>query len=317
MSFADMKKNRMSFDDLSTKLAEAGGEKKSYADERMWYPKTDDAKNGYAVIRFLPTSENDDLPFVKLFSHGFKGKNGQWMFENCPTTVKGECPVCEANKAVTETYGGWDSTPEDVKNGTVRRRKRKMSYYSNVYIVDDPQTPENNGKVVIFRYGKKIFDKIMSATKPEFKDETPIQPFDMWEGANFKLKIRQGEGQTNYDSSSFEAVSQFLPDDAKMEAVWKSQYSLNSLIAADQFASYDDLKKRLNRIEGVTAAAPTAENVSEPKAASVGDKPKFKAPAEAPVENNGFTEDEIPAPETEATTDDDDAMNYFSELAED
>ena len=315
-----MKKNRMSFDDLSTKLAEAGGEKKSYVDERMWYPKTDDQKNGYAVIRFLPTSENDDLPFVKLFSHGFKGKNGQWMFENCPTSIGGDCPVCEANKSVTEQYGGWDSTPEDVKNGTVRRRKRKMSYYSNVYIVNDKANPENNGKVVIFRYGKKIFDKIMSATKPEFEDEAAIQPFDMWEGANFKLKIRQVEGQTNYDSSSFDAVSQFLKSDEEMEAVYKSQYELKSLIAEDQFKPYEDLKKHLNRIEGVVSEAPTAANMSDPKAAaSTGAKPQFKA-AEAPVENNGFSEDEIPQAETNSVDsteeDDSEAMDYFSNLAD-
>lgn len=327
MSFASMKKNRMSFEDLSTQLEDAGGtgSNKSYQDERLWYPKLDENKNGYAVIRFLPSTEDGKLPFVQLYNHGFKGETGKWLFENCPTTKReghpnGEdCPVCEANREVTESYGGWDSTPESVKNALPRRRKRKLSYYSNIYVVSDPETPENEGKVFIFKYGKRIFDQLSAAAKPPFPDKAAIQPFDMWKGANYKLKIRQVEKQTNYDSSEFELESQFLSSDEAMEAVFNQQYNLSELVADDKFSSYEDIKKNLNRVEGGDKAASTAESVdkpaSEPAAQNdMSSKPKFKdqaakpaAQTEAPkaeVDENGFDED-------------DDAMNYFAGLAED
>jgi len=325
MSFASMKKNTMSFEELSNKLEDAGGgsKGKSYNDERQWYPKLDDQKNGYAVIRFLPTSDKDVdangeplVPFAKLYSHGFKGETGQWYFENCPTTLDNDCPVCQANRAIVESHGGWDTTPKSAKDGPIRNRKRKLSYYSNIYVVSDPETPENEGKVFLFKYGKKIFDQLMEAIKPSFPDKTPIKPFDMWKGANYKLKIRQVENQTNYDSSEFEAMSQFLPTNEEMEAVYNQQYTLKDLNAPDKFKEFVDLEKRFNRVEGGEKSTTTAETIDEKSTAtekSVAAKPQFKEKEaeptkveEAPkeVDDNGFSED-------------DDAMNYFASLAED
>jgi len=318
MSFASMKKNDMSFEELSNKLEDAGGSKgKSYNDDRQWYPKLDEQKNGYAVIRFLPASENDDLPFVKLYSHGFKGETGQWYFENCPTTLDNDCPVCSANRAIVESHGGWDTTPKSVKDGAIRNRKRKLSYYSNIYVVSDPETPENEGKVFIFKYGKRIFDQLMVAAKPEFPDETPIQPFHMWNGANYKLKIRQVDQQTNYDSSEFEKMSQFLPTDEEMSAVYDQEYTLKELNDKDKFKEFPELEKRFNRVEGGEKSTATAETIDETPSQekTISEKPKFKNKAAEP-------EKEKEAVVSESTKDengfdeDDEAMNYFQNLAE-
>lgn len=283
MSFKDMKKNRMSFDELNTELEKSSkGGGNFQKDDRMWYPALDEAKNGFAIIRFLPASEGDDLPFVKMFSHGFKNNN-QWLIENCPTTIGKECPVCESNTEMCNSGN---------KEGA-KGRFRKTNYYANVYIVQDKKNPENEGQVRLFRFGTKIFDKLMGASKPAFEDEDPINPFDMWEGANFKLKIRQVERQTNYDSSEFEAPSQLLPTDDEMEAVWKSQYKLSEIIGEDKFKSYEDIEKRLNKVLGNTQrVAPSAthdEDVAEQ--ASVG----------------GVTESSSVSEESE----DDDVMSYF------
>jgi len=304
----------MSFDDLSSKLNEASGGSKNYDDERVWYPKTDDVGNGYAVIRFLPASENDELPFVQMYAHGFKGGTGKWYFENCPTTLNNDCPVCAANREIVESHGGWESTPKDVKDGVIRNRKRKMNYYSNIYVVSDPETPENEGKVFLFKYGKKIMDKLQSAAAPEFKDETAIQPFDFWDGANFKLKIRKVDRQTNYDSSSFEDPSQLLPTDKEMEKVYKQEYTLSDLIAADKFKEMDDLQKNFNRVEGnTTAAKPSVdESLDEPAPVDkIAEKPVFggkKDKADEPKET--------PVVEASSNDDDDDALSYFASLAE-
>ncbi len=196
-------------------------EKKSYVDERLWKPELDTSGNGYAVIRFLPAIEGEDLPWVKLFSHAFQGPTGQWYIENSRTTLGrgdvGKDPVSEYNSSL------WNSGVETDKE-IARKQKRKLSYYSNIYVVSDSKNPHNEGKVFLFRYGKKIFDKLMAAMQPEFEDESPINPFDFWKGANFKLKIRKVDGYWNYDKSEFEAPSAILDDDSAIERIWKEQY---------------------------------------------------------------------------------------------
>lgn len=252
--FSALKKSSSSslskLNDELTKLATPSN--KPQDDERMWRPEVDKAGNGYAVIRFLPAPAGEDVPFVRLFDHAFKGDGG-WLIDGCLTTVGEKCPVCEHNSALWNT-----GTKEN--QATVRNQKRKLSFISNVYIVKDPAHPENEGKVMLFKYGKKIFDKLNAAMNPEFEDETPLNPFDMWMGANFKLKIRKVEGYPNYDKSEFEAPSALFDDDDQLEAVWKKEYALSTFLERKNFKTYDEIKNRLHKVlnvEGVGASAPT------------------------------------------------------------
>ena len=205
-------------------------EKKSYVDERLWKPELDKSGTGQAVIRFLPAPDGEELPWVKMFKHAFQGSTGKWYIENSLTTVGKQDPVSEHNTALWNT--GLESDKE-----TARKQKRKLEYYSNIYVVSDPKHPENEGKVFLFRYGKKIFDKIMAAMQPEFEDETPINPFDFWEGANFKLKIRKVDGFWNYDKSEFDSVTPLADSDEKLDGIWKTQYSLQEFLAPTNFLS--------------------------------------------------------------------------------
>jgi len=242
-SFKDLKKNRISNLESLSKQVEKLAEKPSYGDDRIWKCERDKSGNGYAVIRFLPASNNEDVPWVQMWSHGFKGPGG-WYIENSLTTLGKDDPVSKANTAL------WNSGIESDKN-IARDRKRKLSYYSNILVLEDSANAENEGKVFLFRYGKKIFEKITSVMNPEFKDETPLNPFDFWEGANFKLKIRQVEGYANYDKSEFAGQSKlFDGDDAKCEAIWKQQYALQELVSADNFKSYQELEARFNTVVG-------------------------------------------------------------------
>jgi hypothetical protein len=246
-SFKDLKQNRMNNLEALTKKVEKLSEKPSYGDDRIWKCERDTTGNGYAVIRFLPASSNEDVPWVRLWTHGFKGPGG-WYIENSLTTPRENSPsgtddpVSKANTAL------WNSGIESDKN-IARERKRKLSYYSNILVLEDSANSENEGKVFLFRYGKKIFEKIESVMNPEFKDETPTNPFDYWEGANFKLKIRQVEGYANYDKSEFASPSKLYEgDDTKLEELWKTQYSLQDIIAADKFKSYQELEARFNTV---------------------------------------------------------------------
>ena len=220
-------------------------DKKSYVDERLWKPELDTSGNGYAVLRFLPAIEGEDLPWAKLFSHAFQGPTGQWYIENSRTTLGrgdiGKDPASEYNSSL------WNSGVETDKE-IARKQKRKLSYYSNIYVVSDSKNPHNEGKVFLFRYGKKIFDKLMAAMQPEFEDEKPINPFDFWKGANFKLKIRKVDGFWNYDKSEFEAPSPVLDDDSAIERIWKEQYPLADFTAPSNFKSYEELKTRLDAV---------------------------------------------------------------------
>ena len=267
-------------------------EKKSYVDERLWKPELDKSGNGYAVIRFLPAPTGEELPWVKIWKHAFQGPTGKWYIENSLTTLNGQKdPVSDYNSQL------WNSGLESDKE-IARKQKRKLEYYSNIYVVSDSKHPENEGKVFLFRYGKKIFDKLMAAMQPEFEDETPINPFDFWEGANFKLKIRKVDGYWNYDASSFENVSALKDNDDELNAIWKNQYSLQEFLAPTNFKSYDELKKRLDDVLSGTVTASAAAMMDE----DVVETPVMKSE---------------PAPSIPSVdaTDEDDTMSYFQKLA--
>jgi len=271
-------------------------EKKSYVDERLWKPELDKSGNGYAVIRFLPAPEGEELPWVKLWKHAFQGPTGKWYIENSLTTLNGgKDPVSEYNSQL------WNSGLESDKE-IARKQKRKLEYYSNIYVVSDSKHPENEGKVFLFRFGKKIFDKMMAAMQPEFEDETPINPFDFWEGANFKLKIRKVDGYWNYDASSFENVSALSDDDAVLEGIYKKQYSLQEFLAPTNFKSYDELKKRLDDVLSGTVTASAAAMMDE----DVVETPVMKSePAPS-----------MPSTPSPSEEDEDDTMSYFQKLAQ-
>ena len=296
-SFANLKRNRNSFEKLS-KAVEAtstGGSENSKDDNRFWQPTVDKAGNGMAVIRFLPAPAvdgDDALPWVRTFSHGFQGPGG-WFIDNCLTTLNEKCPVCEHNNTL------WNSGIEANKE-IARKQKRKLSYVANVLVVSDPGNPSNEGQIKLFKFGKKIFDKITEAMNPEFADETPVNPFDMWEGANFKLKIRNVEGYRNYDKSEFADVSALLDgDDEKLEELWKKEYSLKDFTEKKNFKPYDQLKGRLDKVLGF-AGAPIAKSKAEDTTVA------FK---------EDFTST-IPTAANASLSEDDDDLNYFKSLAE-
>ena len=267
-------------------------EKKSYVDERLWKPQVDKSGNGYAVLRFLPAIEGEEMPWVRVWNHAFQGPTGQWYIENSLTTLNQKDPVSEYNSQL------WNSGVESDKE-IARKQKRKLQYFANVYVVEDTMNPENTGKVMLYRFGKKIFDKLMEAMQPEFADETPINPFDMWEGANFKLKIRKVDGYWNYDKSEFESPSQLKPTDEELEAIYKKEHSLAEFLAPSNFKSYDELKTRLDAVLSGTVATKTAAAMVEED--EVPFKPDFKSEP-APVMATADAEE-------------DDAMSYFEKLA--
>ena len=272
-------------------------EKKSYVDERLWKPVVDKSGNGYAVIRFLPAPAGEELPWVRLWNHAFQGPTGQWYIENSLTTMNQNDPVSEYNSAL------WNSGVESDKE-IARKQKRKLQYYSNIYVVEDSMNPENNGKVMLYRYGKKIYDKLMESMQPEFADETPINPFDLWEGANFKLKIRKVDGYWNYDKSEFSDPSQLKPTDEELETIYGKTHSLADFTAPSNFKSYDELKARLDAVlSGTVATAKTAAAMVEE------DTVDFTPPASTP------TPEPQTAPFVAPSNNDDDAMSYFEKLA--
>jgi hypothetical protein len=290
MSFTDLKrKSQSNFQFLQKELEKSSTT--SGADSRLWKPELDASGNGYAVIRFLPAPDGESVPWAKVYSHAFKG-NGGWLIDNCLTTNGDKCPVCAANSKL------WNSGIESDK-ATARDRKRKLSYYSNIYVVTDPKNPENEGNVMLFKYGKKIHDKILAAMQPEFQDETPVNVFDFWEGANFKIKIKTVGGYWNYDSSEFTSPAALNSDDEELERIWKQQYSLEAFTAADQFKSYAELETRMESVLGTSPATRQSQ----------------------------FDEEQDPAPVATVTrertetvsssnSDDDDALSYFARLAE-
>jgi hypothetical protein len=293
MDFKKLKKQTLSVEKLTEAIAKTqGGFDK---DERFWSPEVDKAGNGYAVIRFLPAPAvdgDDGLPWVKLFTHAFQGPGG-WYIENSLTTLDKDDPVSEYNTKL------WNSGIESNKE-IARKQKRKLVYISNIYVVSDPKHPENEGKVFLFKYGKKIFDKLKDAASPpeEFADEKPIQPFDLWSGANFKLKIRKVEGYRNYDKSEFDTPAPLLGgDDKKLEAVYNAETSLLEHIAETEFKDYATLKRKLDKVLGIdTSSGSTPLDSPEPAEVSEA-RQVVKARAET------------------AVVEDDDSESYFEELA--
>jgi hypothetical protein len=307
MSFADLKK-QSKLGSLTAKLVKevekmnnTGGS----GDDRQWKLECDKSGNGYAVIRFLPAPNGEDLPFVKLYSHAFQGPGG-WYIENSLTTLGQKDPVSELNSTL------WNNGTDAGKE-LARKQKRKLTYVANIYVVKDPANPANEGKVFLYKFGKKIFDKLTAAMQPEFEDEEAIDPFDFWQGANFKLKAKNVAGYRNYDSSEFARQEALLDDDDAMEAIWKKQYSLAELVAADQFKSYDELKKRLDYVLGNKGT------------------PRYQDPEEGEEEeytrgsSRELTEDlrdelsSLKPTRTVSSSDedeDDDALSYFARLAE-
>ena len=291
MSFSSLKK-QSSLGSLTSKLVkeiEKTNTTKGGADERLWKPELDKSGNGYAVIRFLPATDGEDLPWAKVYSHAFQGPGG-WYIENSLTTLGAKDPVSEYNRDL------WNSGNDGDKD-VVRRQKRKLSYYANIYVVKDPVNPHNEGGVFLFKFGKKIFDKLTAAMHPEFEDETPINPFDFWQGANFKLKIRKVDGYWNYDKSEFDAPSPLLDDDDALEALWKKEYPLADFTAQSNFKSYEDLERRLKSVLGQKQAQ----------------RPRID---EEVVQEDDPTPVAAAAVASAPDADEDDALSYFQKLAE-
>ena len=293
MDFETLKSSSSNFDKLTKALEsnlnpEDQTNKNKYQDDRFWKPELDKTGNGYAVIRFLPAVEGEELPWQRVWSHAFQDKGG-WYIENSLTTLNQKDPVSEENTRLWNT--GVDSDKE-----IARKRKRKLSYYANILIVSDPKHPENEGQVKLFKFGKKIFDTITEAMQPAFEDEAAINPFDFWKGANFKLKIRKVDGYWNYDKSEFETPTVVASDDNAIKEIWAKQYALKPFLAPDNFKTYDELKEKLNRVLAGTRNAETVDKTS------------------LPPQSNGKAKsmnDSVDA------SDDDDTMSYFSKLAED
>lgn len=296
MSFANLKKSSMTqFKQLAEKMGQEG-KGGNYEDNRFWEPEIDKSGSGFAIIRFLPAIEGSESPYVKTYSHGFK-HGSKWFIENCPTTMGSGTPcfVCEANSEL------WNTEIKENQE-IVRKRKRQVRYISNILVLSDAKRPQNEGKVFLFKYGAKIFTKLMNAIEPEFEDEKAFNPFDFWEGAPFKLKIRNVEGYRNYDKSEFGDCEPLFPDDDAMEKVWKSEYDLSEFVDPKQFKSYSDIKKKfLLAINAPEQVVKTEEN----------------------EEDNSFTSEPVKAPKTQKTesakvaVDDDDDFQLFSALIDD
>ena len=284
-SFSQLKQSsKSSLQSLSSELEKlnTNTNTNSSQDERFWKLSVDKAQNGHAVIRFLPASKNEDVPWVRIWSHGFQGPGG-WYIENSLTTIGQKDPVSEYNSKL------WNSGVESDKE-VARKQKRKLQYIANIFVVSDPANPENEGKVFLFKFGKKIFDMINDKMTPEFEDETPVNPFDLWEGCNFRLRARQVAGFRNYDKSEFDSPSPLKDDDAELERIWNTQYSLAELVAADQFKSYDELKVRFEKVIGESDISSAASSFDEPVA-------NYE--------------------ESASTDEGDDSLDYFKKLAED
>lgn len=288
------KKSKSNFKNLSTeleKIADGNSEAKSYQDDRFWRAQVDKAGNGHARIRFLPAIEEETIPWVKYFSHGFKDIGG-WYIENCRTSIGEKDPVADANNVL------WETGLEANKN-LARDRKRRLHYVSNILVIDDPENPENNSKVFLFKYGKKIFDKINDVMHPEFADEEAINPFDFWEGANFKLRIRKVDGFTNYDKSEFESVKVLHEDDEALEKLWATEYPLKPFLEEENYKPYSLLKEKFEKVIGLNNdhdARITAEDLE---------------PEDDDIPIGG--EDEVTVPDSEEAPGD--VMDFFDKLA--
>lgn len=296
MGFSDLKKKSKSgIEDLIKKM-EDQTKTKDYKDDRFWRPEQDKSGNGFAIIRFLPPVDGEEVPWVKVYNHAFQGPGG-WYIENSLTTLGQKDPVGELNNML------WNSGLESDKD-LARVRKRKLTYISNIYVVSDPANPQNEGKVFLYKFGTKIFEKIQEVMKPEFQDEEPINPYDFWKGANFRIKIRKVGGYTNYDASKFDSQAPLSNDDAQLERIWKSQHALLPFLDSSNFKSYDELKARMQEVLGgdIRGAAPTSQKTAE----DIAEELVEKKPA---LKQKKQVEEDV--------DDESDALSYFQRLAED
>ena len=280
------------------------GAKKSYTDDTMWKPELDKSGNGYAVVRFLPTPDGEEMPWVSYFDHGFQGPGG-WYIEKSLTTLNKQDPVSEYNTQL------WNTGIEANKE-IARKQKRRLHYVSNVYVVSDPKNPDNEGKVFKYRFGKKIFEALKEAISPAFEDEKAINPFDLRdEGANFKIKIRKVDGYWNYDKSEFDSAAPLFTDENRLNDIYKSVHSLSGIIAPSEFKSYEELKEKLDRVLGLQGSVSnsTAESVAEDMEEVPWSNVNTETVAEEPVISSA----EATSPQVE----EDDAMDYFKKLAQD
>ena len=304
MSFNELKRSRGGFDKLQSALEkDTEASNKNFSDDRYWKPELDKSGNGYAVLRLLPAANGEELPWIQYWDHGFQGPGG-WFIEKSLTTLGKADPVSEHNTTL------WN-TGEEANKDIARKQKRRLHYVSNVLVVSDPKHPEFEGKVMLYRYGKKIFEKIKDVMQPQFEDESPLNPFDLWEGADFKLKVRKVDGYWNYDKSEFAASAPLSEDDSELETVYNKQHSLAELIAPDQFKSYDELKEKMERVLGLSFDDPTweggasAETIADDNTAS-----NVATAQETPWADN-------PTPQVATSNKEDNSLSYFEKLAQD
>lgn len=303
--FSALKRNRSDTDKLMKAIESSNqsSDSNSRDDDKYWQLSVDKSGNGMAVIRFLPAPAvdgDDAIPWVRYWDHGFQGPGG-WYIENCLTSIEGKCPACEHNNTL------WNSGIEANKD-IARKQKRRLHYVSNILVISDPANPENEGKVFLFKYGKKIFEKLTEAMNPQFADETPLNPFDLWEGADFKLRRRLADGYPNYDKSDFADKSAlFGGDDAKLEELWRKEHSLAQVVSKDQFKSYNDLKAKLDKVLGFNGTIPNTPMSRADQEDDFTHQFEEKAP-QVPVSS-------IPEINTDESLDDD--LNFFKSLADD
>jgi len=304
MSFANLKRNRTDFSKLVQAAQETGGgqQQQRTGDPRMWKPTVDKAGNGYAVLRFLPPQEGQDIPWVRYWDHGFKGPTGQWYIEKSLSSIGQQDPVGEMNSRL------WNSGIESDKE-IARERKRRLHYVVNALVVSDPAAPENEGKVMMYQFGKKIFDKIMDLMQPQFPDEKPVNPFDFWEGADFLLKIRQVEGYRNYDKSEFRSPAALYDgDETKLEAVYDQMHPISEFVDPANYKTYDELKAKLANVLGEAAPRTVKQEV-----ALDDEIPDFEPRTTPPQPQQQSTPQ--PVATAESSMDDEDTMSYFAKLA--
>ena len=305
MSFANLKRNRTDFSKLVQAAQETGGgqQQQRTGDPRMWKPTVDKAGNGYAVLRFLPPQEGQDIPWVRYWDHGFKGPTGQWYIEKSLSSIGQQDPVGEMNSRL------WNSGIESDKE-IARERKRRLHYVVNALVVSDPAAPENEGKVFMYQFGKKIFDKIMDLMQPQFPDEKPVNPFDFWEGADFLLKIRQVEGYRNYDKSEFRSPAALYDgDEAKLEAVYDQMHPISEFVDPANYKTYDELKAKLANVLGEAAPRTVKQEVAMDLDDEIPEFQSSPTPAAPSSPAPAITTAEA------SMSDDDDTMSYFAKLA--
>lgn len=284
---------------METASPSDGGKQKSFSDDTMWKPELDKTGNGYAVVRFLPTPEGEEMPWVSYFDHGFQGPGG-WYIEKSLTTINKQDPVSEYN---TELWNTGIEANKDI----ARKQKRRLHYVSNVYVVSDPKNPANEGKVFKYRFGKKIFEALKEAISPAFEDEKAINPFDLrGEGANFKIKIRKVDGYWNYDKSEFSDTAPLFDDENKLNGIYTQLHSLSGIIAPSEFKTYEELKEKLQRVLGSAGTTSTAESIAEDLDEVPWSNVNTDTVAAEPV---------ISSAESTPQVEEDDAMDYFKNLA--